>query len=264
MEQQEKKGTPITLEDIQKLQLPVASHEEKLIGLDKFHSDMQAQGRVVLPYLKLVQSMSDDFTKDKIMPGHFRNSLTGEDLGETVEICPIGILHWRRFFEERRVSCASNDAIIGYGDPGGDCNICPLQKWHVIRVNGKEEAINNAQTFRAKKDEQMVPPICSEQYVFPCMILNSEWGIPGALVFHKSYLQIGLRFYSMAYFAPEDTVYRLTSIQTTNEKGTWYVPKITTLRKLDEKEREQRSKYKTNMRNAVVDIEVPDEEDPLD
>lgn len=261
---EQKSGTPITPEDIKKLnpeivdRPPAIVGEDKVLGLTKFRTDMQEAGRVVLPYLKLVQAMSDDFTNDGVPPGHYRNSLSGEDYGDNVEVYPISVLHWRRFFDQRVVMCASNDALTGYGDPGGECKICPLQKWHVIRANREEEVIQNARTFRAKKDEEMIPPLCSEQFVFPCMILSSEWGIPGALVFHKSYLQEGLRFYSMIEFAPEDTVYRLSAFKSTNDKGTWWQPKVAISRKMTETEKQMALKYRRNM-SAVVDVEIEED-----
>lgn len=265
-------GTPIQEGDIKDIteklnppaiqsqnQIVPADKGEKILGLDKFRESMIETGRLVLPYLKLVQSMSDDATHDDIKPGNFRNSLTGEDLGTEVLIYPIAVFHWRRFFEDRRVLCSSNDALQGYGDPGGECKICPLQKWHVIRENGQEEVIQNSRTFRAKKGEEMVAPLCSEQWVFPSLILNSQWEVPGALVFHRSYLQEGLRLGSLVEWTPRDTSFNLTSVKTTNDKGTWYVPRITIGRKLTPEEDVIASRFRTNLREAVVDIDVEEE-----
>lgn len=236
------------------------TEEDKVLGLTRFRQDMLESGRLVLPYLKLVQSMSDDFTQDSIQPGHFRNSLTGEDLGIEVEICPILILHWRRFFKEREVFCSSNDSLIGYGDPGGECKKCPLSKWHIIRANGIDEELPSTRVARPKKDEELIPPICSEQFVFPSMILNSEWGVPGAVVFHKSYLQEGLRFYSTIDLTPPYTVYKLTASKVSNDKGTWFVPRVNLFRKLTDDEKVQFNKYRSNLRNVTVDVNIEDEQ----
>lgn len=235
--------------------------EEKVLGLNKFRQEMMEDQRMVLPFLKLVQSMSDDFTQDNIPPGHFRNSLTGEDLGPEAIIYPVAVFHWRRYFEDRNVMCSSNDSLQGYGDPGGECKICPLRKWVVRRANGEEELVQNATRFRAKKDEEMIAPLCSEQFVFPCMILTSEWRVPGALVFHRSYLNEGLRLYGMIEFAPDDTAYKLVSIKTTNAKGTWFVPRLTIARKLTVEEQAICNKFKGNLRDATVDIDLTEEEE---
>jgi len=243
---------------------PELIKEDQVFGLEKFREDMKEDNRMILPFLKIVQSMSEDFTRDEVMPGNFRNSLTGEVYGKEVEIFPMGLLHWRRRFDKdsRLVLCASNDARNGVGDPGGLCRECPLSVWHIERANGELDNIGrNIRNVRTKRDENLIAPVCSEQFVFPTMILSGEWKIPGALVFHKTYLGEGLRFYYMLEYSPKDFVYKVQSVQTTNEKGTWYVPQISRLRKLTPEEAKEIIPLQERLKTSIVEVAVEEEQE---
>jgi len=238
--------------------------EEKIIGLSKFRQEMTESGRIILPYLQIVQAMSDAFSQDNVPPGNFRNSLTGEvypgDPG--IEIIPAGVFHWRRRWNResrREILCSSNDAITGIGDPGGACKSCPLQIWHVEHVNGVKELIPNIRNYRTKKDEKLIAPPCDEQFVFPSLVLNSTWRVPGALVFHRTYLNEGLRFYAMIEWSPPDTVYLMKTIKTENEKGKWFSPKVSVLRKLKEEEINSILEFKSALRKSTG-VEVSEDD----
>ena len=243
----------------EKFGLP-ALPESRALGLDKVRDDLSAQKRVVLPYIKLLQSMSDDVSIEGLKPGVFRNSLTGESYGSSIEILPIGILHWRRRFSGRDILCTSNDARFGTGDPGGNCLSCPLSKWAVIKENGEQVDIKDISIFRAKKGEEVIKPECSEQFNFPSLVLNSEFQVPGALVFQRTSFTEGLNLYSMLDAERSPMVYKVMAIAAKGDLGNWFTPKVSVLRRASEEEIKIIQEIRSRFNNTVIDVSGVDPE----
>jgi hypothetical protein len=230
--------------------------ELKPLGIQEFHASMKAEGRVVLPYVKLVQAMSDDFAKEQVQPGNFRNTLSGEVIGPMMEVIPIGIFHWRRRFIDREVLCSSNDAIIGHGDPGGECRACPLSKWILKDPSFGEMTVDAGfqNLPRLQQGQELLPPPCTEQYVFPSVIATGEWKMPGALVLSKTAFQEGINFGFMIANAPYDTVYKVSANQINNARGTWWIPKVTLSRKASPDELAMVFKLRHSLRESRFDV----------
>jgi hypothetical protein len=225
------------------------------LGLAEFDREMKEQGRVVLPLLKIIQSMSDDFIKEKVPVGVFRNTLSGEVIGESLEVIPIGVKHYRRRFVDRNVLCYSNNALDGVGDPGGSCLACPLSKWEVEDSHGTRWLIEKGiANYRTKVGEKLTPPPCQEQWVFPCLELKSAWRVPGAVIFSKSSYGEGLNFGYMLRNAPFDTVYKISTEQQTGKLGTWYSPKVSLLRKATPEESNMILKLRENLEHTVFEV----------
>jgi len=230
------------------------------LGIEEYDRAAAEQGRIVMPLLKVIQTMSDDFVKERIEPGVFRNTLSGEVIGNELEIIPVGIRHYRRLFVDRQVACSSNDALTGYGDPGGSCLKCPLSKWEVIDVTGQRYVIERGiANYRTKKGEELIQPKCQEQWVFLCIVLNSQWKIPGALIFSKTSYNKGMNFGFLLKAAPPDTVYKVTTEQVTGSKGTWFTPNVTLLRRANEAETKLLTQLRTDLESAQVEVQGEDD-----
>lgn len=225
------------------------------LGGSEFLATLKQKQRIILPFLKLIQSMSADFTEEGIAPGNFRNSLTGEVLGSTAEIIPVGSLHWRRFFEDRKVLCASNDAITGIGEPGGDCFSCPLAMWRKELQTREIADVPDIRRYRAKAGEKLLSPRCSEQFVFPCLITSAQFPVPAAMVFQRTSFPEGERFGFMLHTVVTPVVYRVTTREISGPRGKWFTLKISISRQMTEAELQLYRHFKTNMATSIVDVE---------
>ena len=234
----------------------VVSRESTVLGIDKFRDAMREKARLILPYLKLAQPMTKEVQDRQVEAGQYINSLTGEVYGGEFEILPLGYFHWRRLFdEERTVQCASNDAITGYGDPGGLCRNCFFSWWHVERNGLPKMKIDNIGTFRSKKEDKLIAPPCNEQHVFVVMILQAQLAVPSALVFQRTSFGLGERFGSLVAMAPSDTVYRLYTSKQESKKGTWWLPQFKMARRATADEIAEMLKIRTSISNAEVEVD---------
>lgn len=59
----------------------------------------------------------------------------------------------------RQIDCSSPDAVFGHGDPGGDCNTCPMAKWTPNPKSGRND-----------------PPACTLSYGY---LMQTEEGDVG-------------------------------------------------------------------------------------
>lgn len=84
---------------------------------------------VRLPQLRLVQATTQDIDAT---PGHIYDSFkSGADA--SVKVVPLQMFKTRAYFGAGTIGdppvCTSPDAVLGYGDPGGDCTRCPHSNW---------------------------------------------------------------------------------------------------------------------------------------
>jgi hypothetical protein len=222
---------------------------------------MLPEGPIRLPYLRLIQATSTEVSEGA-KPGTFRNSLTGEDLGNQVEIIPITAIHTRHYFINREVSCWSPDAVVGQGDPGGECKVCPLSTWHIKTAEGTFKP-RPVRGYRLKKGEAIVPPECSSEGVFPSMVLNGL-KVPGAVVFRRSGTGEGLNLYRIMVNVPKGVVL-LYSQQTKNEKGNWFIPKVKVARMMTAEEYAELDSIRAEYEEAEVLVDLKeDNEEPED
>lgn len=184
---------------------------------------------LVLPRVKVVQQMSKEVADKKADPGDFYNTLTGEVYGTTLRIQPIVTFMQRIFLvrQERRekadallqaegmeplsegdgLKCRSFDMFEGKGEPGVECNICPLSKW-----------------TKGPKGQQ-VPPLCTETYN---VAASNEIGELVIVSFARSSAKVGKRFFSAIRIggqsAPWAKLYDLETHAERNDLGNFFVP----------------------------------------
>lgn len=185
---------------------------------------------LVLPRIKVAQAQSQEVTSDppRAKVGEFFNTLTGKSLGTILRFVPLLPFKQRVFLvrEEKRAAidialksagldklgegsglmCRSLDMYIGIGDPGIECNDCPLSRW-----------------------DGAIPPLCSETYNVAAM---TEIGELIILSFVKSSAKTGKRVFSMLRMKgpsvrPWAFVYEASTRKVTlPDKGTFYVPEV--------------------------------------
>lgn len=181
-----------------------------------------------MPRVKVIQAQSAEITSVKANPGDFFNTLTGQNYGPTLRFIPILPFMNRILLvrEEKRdridaalagaglpvlspettlIACKSLDMQTGRGEPGIDCNVCPLSKW-----------------------EGKTPPLCAESYNVAAM---DEMGDLIILSFSKSGAAAGRKLFAALRFsrtAPWGSIYEVTSHQEALKgKGTFNVPSWT-------------------------------------
>jgi hypothetical protein len=182
---------------------------------------------LVMPRVKIVQQMSDEAQDQRAKPGDFFNTLTGENYGSTLRFVALQPFKQRVMLvrTERRpaidaelvaaglaelsegngLKCRSFDMLVGQGEPGIECDICPLSKWH----------------------EGNKPPFCSETYN---VAGTDETGSLIILSFSKSSARVGKQLFSMLRLRPGypwQVLYEAKTRQEKNDQGTFYVPTVT-------------------------------------
>lgn len=183
---------------------------------------------IVVPRVKVVQQMAKEAADKLADPGDFYNVLTGENYGNAIRIQPILPFMNRVFLvrQEKRdradelltaaglpvlgegdgLKCRSLDMVQGNGEPGVECDTCPLSQW----------------THDPKKGN--IAPLCTETYnVAAC----TELGELVVMSFSRSSAKVGKRFFSAIRLRPGvpwTQFFDVATHQERNDLGTFYVP----------------------------------------
>jgi hypothetical protein len=98
-------------------------------------SENVEQNDIVIPSLKLAQDTTDEARErhekhiEGLKPGMYFNTVTKEVYGESITVIPIHFyktrVRWNKKEMGSGVRCSSKNALVGIGDPGGDCLVCP-------------------------------------------------------------------------------------------------------------------------------------------
>lgn len=92
---------------------------------------------VRLPQLRLVQATTDSGTVGDAPPGSIYDTFSS-NAEQTMQVVPLQMFKSRAYFAAGNIGdppvCTSPDAVLGYGEPGGDCTRCPHSNW---RQGGK-------------------------------------------------------------------------------------------------------------------------------
>jgi hypothetical protein len=235
---------------------PVSNEIVPPPGIAEFEETTKDQPERI-PILKLIQAMSDDATVDGVKPGSFRNTLSGEVFEGEIEFIPITPLHQRVYFEGRERSCWSRDSLVGEGIPGGECRVCPKNKWYIIQENGTLVE-RPSRFYRKKKGEGLLQPECRDTYLFPSMILAGH-NVPAAIMFSRGSLGEGDDLVRLMKDVPL-AVYRLSSITKSNEKGKWFAPKKKLSRQMTDEEMAKLNVYRRRYTQQLMEVEPLEDE----
>ena len=166
---------------------------------------------IVIPRLRLAQGLTKEVQDGSARPGNFL--LSGAAPREEIFATVNAIQKFRRYAtndEGGKVLCRSEDSFLGIGDPGGECEVCPLSKWVNSETGGKNQ-----------------PPKCEFGYRYlldvddygQCVYEMKRTAIPAAKALNASVIRFG---------------YGKTRVQIKAQKGqsargTFYTPVIVPL-----------------------------------
>jgi hypothetical protein len=149
----------------------VKSDEQPLAGMPSYMQEAQELGRaglekmdqqdMVLPRLGLCQSMTPQRKKDDatyikgLEEGQYFNTITESIYGDKIQVVPLLFFKTRFRFKPQTegggLLCQSRDYFHGVGDPGGDCERCPLARF----TDGKK-------------------PVCGEYFNYAVLVLPGD------------------------------------------------------------------------------------------
>lgn len=98
-------------------------------------SENVEQSDIIIPSLKLAQDTTDEAKEHHekyipgLKPGMYFNTVTKEVYGDSITVIPIHFyktrVRWNSKEMNSGVRCSSANALVGIGDPGGNCITCP-------------------------------------------------------------------------------------------------------------------------------------------
>jgi hypothetical protein len=162
---------------------------------------------VQIPRLSLANGMSTAVTQGTAKPGQWLVTGNAKPF-DAVSVIPLA---WTRRRELRTsdfsLMCSSKNAEVGEGEPGGDCNTCPMHDW-------------------TKNGEEKIPPLCT--FIYSYIVYVKETQSLAMLDFKRMSIKpgkelntiVGQRGFGKAAVT-------LTSQGIKNRKGTFFIPKIT-------------------------------------
>lgn len=137
---------------------------------------------ITIPRLRLAQGLTKEVQDGEAKPGEFL--LTGAMPRAEVKAVVLAIAKFRRYTnaEDGSVLCRSEDGNTGVGDPGGECDSCPLSKWVNSPTGGKN-----------------TPPVCQFGYRYlldvegygQCVFEMKRTAIPAAKALNAMVVRYG-------------------------------------------------------------------------
>lgn len=113
---------------------------------------------VAFQQLKLLQGLSPEVNDGQGSPGQW--IVAGYPAMKTCTFVPISQMKTRELRNAEQVlTCQSLDAQTGVGDPGGNCQTCPMNQWR---------------TNPANTSGKNLPPLCSLFYSFYGVVLELD------------------------------------------------------------------------------------------
>lgn len=114
---------------------------------------------IAVPRLTVLQGLSPQVSDGLGKPGTLFVTGLNRDLGRELEIVPLlrnrTRMRWRPLDEGGGIICQSFDSKTGVGDPGGDCERCPMAVWRSSKPPLCDVYENVIVALRA--DEDWVP-----------------------------------------------------------------------------------------------------------
>jgi hypothetical protein len=173
-----------------------------------------ANDEIALPRLRIAQGLTQEVSDGKARPGEV--VLLGHDPVESAMLIPLKFNRNRQrqtgSGQNRVVLCQSGDAMIGVGDPGGNCLTCPQAKWRPSVTNpGKND-----------------PPDCRLNYSYICYSVTHGTVVELEIATTNKgrqqaaqYINTLIQHLRLGNFAVEMTVGKEQS-----PRGTYFVPKM--------------------------------------
>jgi hypothetical protein len=183
---------------------------------------------LILPRIKLLQPLSPEVADKGMKEGHFINSLTGADYGDSITFIAITHFKSRIYWQDRDegggMLCSSDNAAIprdlnapgeiakslkmtGFKKPSS-CDDCPFRDWD-----------NEA----AKEKDQK--PKCTIFYNFPAIVSGDS--IPVAISMDRTKIRAAKRLLSMSTYMGSNIdmfakMYKITAVKEKKDQYTYY------------------------------------------
>lgn len=206
---------------------------------------------IQIPRVRMIQKTSEEFD-DGVPFLSLLNSVTKEVIakgtknGASAVIIPISYTKSRLYFAPRDegggLLCRSYNAVVGQGDPGGDCEKCPLRLW----------------TEDPKKGQ--VPPKCTMFTNFFSIVRGHKSSLPLVVSFGKTSAGTGRQLYNMILaktqqnIHPASCAFKLSTTTETKNDNTYGVYRIAPEGTSTDPEFLQALKFAELMEQATVKI----------
>jgi len=165
-----------------------------------------SQDDVFIPKLRLAQGLTAEVQDGSARPGQF--VVSGFPPVEEVNIIPLMYARTRELRDQdtRGVLCFSRDAMVGVGEPGGDCSECPHAKFTGDGKNKK-------------------PPECMFSYSY--VVYSKEHESVLSLQFSKTGLNSGKMLNTIvAHHGLCSRGAVISADQRQGPRGNYFIPKI--------------------------------------
>lgn len=233
--------------------LPALNNGELIVGQENVETE-----DIVIPRVRLLQPISPEVVDRKGNAGDFINSMTGETLKE-MDILIFWYLKSRLLFNRalpggnnEGIACRSVDGKVSLD--GKKCGGCPATMWDTLT----EEQRRQGQKSRG--------PECDTVHNFPCLILNSNTPeLPISLSLRRTSANQAKQLISLVKLSRINwwnTIFRVTSKLTRNDRGAFYVYEVKTARPATEDERKKGEMFYRGLatgRKLVVHEEEKDD-----
>lgn len=172
------------------------------------------QDDLMLGKIKLLQATSDEVASRKGGPGQFYNSQTGTSSDEVIcyfmKVSKPRSCFERPYKKGSKPKCRSIDGVCGLPAEGGkrSCKGCPEADWDAAKAAGKTK------------------PDCTESYAWLGALMDGD--IPFRFTCSGENVKITRAFINTLIYKKASMfchVVKLTSVQTSNDKGTFYTVK---------------------------------------
>lgn len=176
---------------------------------------------MTLPRLAICQSLSPQRKKSDpkfiagLDEGQWFNTITQKIYGTSVLVVPLLVFKSRVLFRDQKegggILCRADDAVIGIGEPGGNCSKCPLAQF------------NDGEA-----------PECTMFYNYVSVVLTDAKQIPSiedmaVASFKSTGLKAARDWNALLKLRNVDAfagVYQLDSVETKNSQGVWYAAAV--------------------------------------
>jgi hypothetical protein len=199
------------------------------------YSGAMSPDDVQLPRIVLTQMQTKGVSEGEIPPGVYYDTLMGDVIGTAFDFVPV-VYYTNRVLLEMGVGlkCRSLDMEHGIGDPGGDCEACPLKDWPARGAKKKGPDCNVSRNYLgvivgasayqpgAKKDQTVsaVEPIDPRIAILQwrSMATGAAKTLNG-IHMQSSLLNVNAREW-------EHRVYRIGAMLMKNDLGSFYIPTV--------------------------------------
>lgn len=182
--------------------------------------------KIQVSQLRVAQGMTQEVKERQASIGQF--VLTNFPAYDTVTVVPLGAQDIRQFKPDPKKPpmCQAPTGDFGFGNPGGECSLCPLSRWGDLNeATGKS-----------------TPPACKEGVTVRSYSLTHRCMVDYVFLAGErskgAFIQQQAMSFGWSGFALE-----MSTMEKSNPKGSWLVTNIKMLEEVPEDQRETVEKW---------------------